>query len=337
MTTKKTVKKIRGVFERPMSSGIWWISYQRLGVRKREKVGRKSDALDLYRVRKSEILSGIKLPQNIKSAQVIFQALADSALVYSAAHHKDTRNVAQRITTLCDKFGARVANDILPEHIDVWLAANTKTPATANRYRAAMSLCFSLGIRNGKVRDNPARLVHLRPENNGRIRQLTAAEEGRLRAAIEARFPHHLPELVISLKSGMRLSEQYALRWTDIDFETNEIDVKKTKNNVPRQIPMSPEVRASFETLRAGEPVNSKARVFKIKEAKSWFKPALEDAGIEEYHWHDNRHTFCSRLGKQKAHIKTIMQLSGHRTIQMAARYTHMDSETLADEVAKLG
>jgi hypothetical protein len=47
------------------------------------------------------------------------------------------------------------------------------------RYRAFVSLCYREGIRNGKVRSNPARLVRQRPENNGRIRYLSHAEFGR--------------------------------------------------------------------------------------------------------------------------------------------------------------
>jgi hypothetical protein len=64
-----------------------------------------------------------------------------------------------------------------------------------------MSLIFSLGIENGKVKENPARLVKPRLVNNIRnirTRWLSPEEEARLRAAIESQYPEHLPELELA-------------------------------------------------------------------------------------------------------------------------------------------
>lgn len=61
--TKRELKLVRGVFERPKGSGIWWINFYVNGVQRREKVGRRSDAIDLYRIRKADARRGIKLPE----------------------------------------------------------------------------------------------------------------------------------------------------------------------------------------------------------------------------------------------------------------------------------
>lgn len=58
-----------------------------------------------------------------------------------------------------------MAEEIKPQEIDAWLTANTKTPATSNRYRALFSLVYREALRNGKVTSNPARLVRQRHEN----------------------------------------------------------------------------------------------------------------------------------------------------------------------------
>jgi hypothetical protein len=58
----KKVKNPRGLFERPLGSGIWWINYYVKGKQHREKVGRKSDAIKLYAVRKADATVGRKLP-----------------------------------------------------------------------------------------------------------------------------------------------------------------------------------------------------------------------------------------------------------------------------------
>jgi hypothetical protein len=53
---------MRGVYENPLGSGIWWVHYYAAGKRHREKVGRKSDAIKLYQSRKADVVAGRKLP-----------------------------------------------------------------------------------------------------------------------------------------------------------------------------------------------------------------------------------------------------------------------------------
>jgi hypothetical protein len=177
------------VFERSKGSGTWWIQYFDSGRRHREKVGRRGDAITLYGVRKAEIQAGKKLPQNMRRGGIKFQVLADEILMYSANHHKDTRNVQSRISQILPEFGEREAASILPAEIDSWIVANTKSAGTANRYRAVFSLIYREALRNGKVASNSARLVRQRHEGNGRIRYLLDGQEQRLREVIVREYP----------------------------------------------------------------------------------------------------------------------------------------------------
>src|SRR5215469_9353850 len=77
----------------------------------------------------------------------------------------------------------------------------------------AAKLCHSR-----RISINPAKLVKRQTENNSKVRYSLVEEEDRLRGVILERCPHHLPELEISLHTGMRLSEQYNLQWGWIDF-----------------------------------------------------------------------------------------------------------------------
>ena len=86
---RKEVPKATGVFEKVPDSGVWWIRYRDQGQLHREKVGRRQDAIDLYKLRKAEILRGRKLPQNVRRAEVKFKDLAEAALQYSENHHGD--------------------------------------------------------------------------------------------------------------------------------------------------------------------------------------------------------------------------------------------------------
>ncbi len=81
---------MRGVFERPSGSGVWWILYYVDGKRRREKVGRKSDAAKLYQVRKASGSIGQKLPELRRTRKITIADLADLVLAYTA-NHKDFR------------------------------------------------------------------------------------------------------------------------------------------------------------------------------------------------------------------------------------------------------
>jgi len=94
------------------------------------------------------------------------------------------------------------------------LQTNGRSPATLNRYRALLSLTYSLAIRNGKLHsENPARLVLHRREDNARLRFLSNDEERILRTKIRELRPGPEPEFDLAPYTGMRLSEQYRLRW----------------------------------------------------------------------------------------------------------------------------
>ena len=66
---------------------------------------------------------------------------------------------------------------------------------------------------------------------------------------------------------------------------------------------------------------------------RGWFPAALEEAMIEGYTWHCNRHTFASRLVMAGVDLHTVAELLGHRTLQMVMRYSHLAPEHQASAV----
>ena len=194
--------------------------------------------------------------------------------------------------------------------------------------------------------------------NNGVIRWLKPDEEQRLRAALlghiemkahlaqyqEPLVRHRLCELDVALGTGMRKGEQYGLKWSDIDFDQRVITLRDTKNGESRLVYMIDDVVAAFEQLRElnldrrpgrndPAPVDT---VFAIGDNKKWWAQALKDAKIENFRWHDLRHTFCSRLAQHGVGLKVIQEAAGHKTIAMAARYAHMDQTSLRSALAVL-
>lgn len=340
MAAQKKTSTVRGIWEREPGSGVWWIRFRDAdGKLHREKVGRKSDAEALLIKRRNERRVGMKMPENIRTAPVKFAELANYITEeYSKAHHSDSRNVKQRLEKLKECFGDRTADSVKPSEIDNWLSKNTKTGSTANRYRAAMSLAYREGIRNGKVTSNPVRLVKQRKEGGNVIRFLRDNEEVAIRAVIAEMCPEKMCELDVSLGTGMRLSEQYGarLRWHNVDFQRREIDLSRTKNYTARIIPMNAAVLAAFEARRAQVPqAKSKDPVFDTL-PRSWWEDVREQAGMRDYRWHDNRHTFCSRLAMRKVNLVAIKELAGHKTLAITARYAHLDDGAKREAVDSL-
>jgi hypothetical protein len=158
----RNAKKHRGIFERPLGSGIWWICYfDRFGRKHREKVGMKQSAIAAYQKRKTEIREGRFFPKATRS-EVLFDEIGKDALEYSKANKcPDAYRIDKwHCAVILSWFKGRVAKEILPQEIDEKLSelAQKKRlkPATLNRYRAFLSLIYSLASRNGKVEANPA-------------------------------------------------------------------------------------------------------------------------------------------------------------------------------------
>src|ERR1700680_477174 len=106
--------KQRGVFEKLPGSDVWWICYFDADSKKRrEKVGRKSAAIQLYRKRKTEVMEGKKLPEKLRTMAVPFSELAADALEYSKTHKLSYDHDSYRMAKLQEGFGDRRAARII--------------------------------------------------------------------------------------------------------------------------------------------------------------------------------------------------------------------------------
>ena len=156
---------MRGIYEHPKGSGVFWVHWQHNGTRHREKVGRKSDAVALYQKRKADARAGLKLPTLRNAPVVTLSELIDDAVEVTTTHNKHPRDYTSKAKIVREALGSRPAAEITPQEIDRWLTSRKKSPATANRYKNFLSICFREGMRNNKVAINPARLVRQRKRN----------------------------------------------------------------------------------------------------------------------------------------------------------------------------
>ncbi len=204
-----------------------------------------------------------------------------------------------------------------------------------------MSLSYRLGILNRKLTSNPARSVTHRREDNNRVRFLTEEEERKLRKVIEAKWPLHLPELDLAINTGLRKGSQYSLTWDMVDFRGRMLNVPRTKNEEPINVPLNDAAVAALRVVHSrGE---GKGRVFQsaktgepLENGRHWFDDAAAEAQIKNFRWHDLRHTFASRLRMKGAPLEDIADLLGHKSLTMTRRYAHLGPNKLHAVVSLL-
>jgi site-specific recombinase XerD len=338
-------RKLRGIYERDPGSNIWWIRYaDAVGRIRREKAGTKGAAIKLYQKRKTEVLQGKKLPENLRAPMVGFAELVKDALAYSKAHKRSYGDDVIRMEKLLSSFRGRSAESITPRELERFLAEkaeeNDWAPATINRYRALLSLVYRLGIENGKVKDNPARLVKHRQENNARVRWLSGEEETRLRAYVQATCPQHIPELDLALHTGMRLGEMYSLTWENVNVPRKVLTIPRSKNGETRHVPLNTTALSALAELRkrsdgTGE-VMRNVEGEPVLGPRYWFEPALPKAKVRNFSWHCLRHTFASRLVMAGVDLRTVQELMGHKSIEMTVRYSHLTPKHTLAAVQRL-
>ncbi len=218
-----------------------------------------------------------------------------------------------------------------------------RSPATVNRYLAALSHCFTIAMKEwGWVEDNPLRKVTKPKESRGRVRFLSDEErEGLLKACKES--PNHFlyPIVVLALSTGARKGEILSIRLNQIDLERGTITFFETKNNEIRVVPLVEHASEVVKELIKIRRINTNL-LFPGSDPKKpidirhpW-KEALKKAKIEDYRFHDNRHSAASYLAMSGATLTEIAEVLGHKTLQMVKRYSHLSEQHTSKIVAKM-
>ena len=204
-----------------------------------------------------------------------------------------------------------------------------------------MKRAFNLAIREWEWCDkNPVARVSLERLDNKRDRWLTFEEEEKLLQAC----PAWLRELVLfGLNTGMRLGEILSLTWKGVDLFRKTATVFRSKNNERRTIPLN---ETAFELLKAKGKVRSirTELVFHTKTHAAIdecnvgraFRIALKRGGIQDFRFHDLRHTFATRMVQSGKDLYKVQVLLGHKTPIMTQRYAHHYPESLRDGVEVL-
>jgi integrase len=192
----------------------------------------------------------------------------------------------------------------------------------------------------GYLKSNPAKSVKLLKEPPGRLRYLEVEEIERLITNCDdPQVPYLRSIVVTALHTGMRLGEILGLEWEHIDLKQRFISITKTKNNERKTIPINDVLYEELNRLPRHLASSylfchpDGARILRIDRS---FHRAMRAAGIEEFRFHDLRHTFASHLAIRGVPLETIGALLGHKDPKMTKRYAHLSPTTLKQAVHAL-
>lgn len=263
-----------------------------------------------------------------------------------------TRTLADCTPALIAEYREILAREPMQpqaSHIRRTRARPDETPryranATVVRYLAVLSHAFTVAMKEwGWVDDNPCRKVTKPKEPRGRVRFLSDDERHRLLDACRAsRSTAIYAVVVLALSTGARQGEIMNLRWGHIDFTRRTATLHQTKNGERRVLPLSGPAlallkerakirRIDTDLVFPGE--DDPSRPIALQGAWEF---ALKKAGIEDFRFHDLRHSAASYLAMNGASLAEIAEVLGHKTLAMVKRYSHLSDSHVAGVVERM-
>lgn len=226
-----------------------------------------------------------------------------------------------------------------------------RQPSTINKELSAIHHMFQKAVEWEMLDINPFDRggSYLLKCDNQRLRYLSEEEIFRLLDVC----PKHLGWIVeCALNTGMRQGEILNLQWSQIRGGFIYLDGSMTKNGKPRQIPINERMSEVFREILAHrqlkspyvftyaksedklvgtKPVRNPKKLTpapqRINSIKTSFRSAVKAAEIEDFRFHDLRHTFASHMIMRGASLKNVQEILGHETLDMTLRYAHLSQE----------
>lgn len=309
----------------------WWICFTTPSgerIRRSAATEDKAQAQELHDKLKAESWRIAKLGDKPRRTwdEAAYKWLMESQLKKS--HREDVSKISWLQQFFRGKYLDELTRDVIAKVGE--LKFKETTPATANRLLALIRAILRKAALDWEWIDKPP-VIKLYRESKRRVRYLTPL----LANTLLQELPEHLADMVkFSLATGLRRSNVTRLEWSQVDITRRVawIHGDQAKAGKPIHVTLN---ATAIEMLTKQIGKDSKW-VFTYKgkpvtqvTTKAWYK-ALERAGIENFRWHDLRHTWASWLTQQGVPLNVIQEMGAWESSEMVKRYAHLAPEQFA-------
>ena len=239
---------------------------------------------------------------------------------------------AWRSSTLAARSLASIRGKDLAAWRDAELTGGSAT-GTVRRKLALLAHVFKVARKEWGMESlaSPVDTIQLPPPGKARDRRLVGDEQARLMTAALAYGGEIGPVITWAIESAMRRGEIAAMRWEHLDRQARVLLIPETKNGTPREVPLSTVALQVLDSLpRRLDGLVWNIRPDSISQA---FERVCKAAGIEGLTFHDLRHEATSRLFEKGLNPMEVAAITGHKTLQMLKRYTHLKAKDLVDRL----
>jgi integrase len=242
-------------------------------------------------------------------------------------------------TKLADLFMDKITGEVVAKYRDQRLTEVSNN--TVRLELAFLSVVFEQSRKEwGMAVSNPVRQIRMPKPGKPRTRRLEAGEEEALLSACAASGAHYLHSFVVlAIETGMRFGELAGVLWKHVDLDKRTIYLPDTKNGEARTVPLSTRAVTAIQIL----PRSISGRLFTAKpgSVRSAFLIAIQKAKacshegmFQNLRFHDLRHEAVTRLFEKGLNPIEVGMVSGHKTLSMLQRYTHLRTEELVAKLA---
>lgn len=327
----------------------------------------KKDAEDWAKVTESEMVRGVFVCRS-DSERVTIKELIDDYLKDVTPGKKNEESEAFILGKLKEQFGAYSLAGLQSRQIALYrdkLLEEGKAASTVCHYIDALSVVINYAIKelHYPLTSNPCKSVKRPKLPRGRDRRLMPGELKRLlRECRRYRNPILEPLVLLALETAARQGELFKLQWQDVDLVRKTATFRDTKNGETRSAPLSP---AAAEILRGLLPSQDDGKVKQLPRgavfrgnlaatrnafnrsmwrARERYEQVCNRAGIEanaqylaDLRFHDLRHEATSRFFESGLFdMMEVASITGHKSLVMLKRYTHLQADRLAKKMAIL-
>jgi len=331
-------RRDRGLLSKKDSTGkpVWYVRLYHEGRERRfGSFSTKTAARDFYEKAKQEQQQGRFFPERYQhggyalAEEVIARHVAVSTVKNQAAEKHygvwwTARLRGKRLNAITPSLLEEAQRELLAEGL---------APQTGVHYLKFLRHILNKAVRDGKLDRNPFTSVEIVKVRNAKTRFLTPDEEARL---LDKLGPIYSPWARLAILTGLRLGEQFRLRWIDIDLEQGLVTLPETKAGMVQYARLNEEAKAILRARQIQQMNQSVVSPFvypsetlatHLDQRNFYtrvFVPAMQALNLEGVTWHTLRHTFASRLAMSGQAEGTIAALLRHSTTGLVRRYAHL-------------